>query len=123
MNIALWIVQIILAIKLISVSFTHAFQQSLPTMQEAIHRLGRFSRPILYLVAFTTCVGALGLILPGALGASPRITPITAGILSILLLVSLFFHINSREKPKIFVSLVLFALAAFLAYGRWELIR
>jgi hypothetical protein len=119
MNTALWIVQGILAVKLISVSYTHAFRQSLPTMQDAIQRLGKSSKTVLSLVAFTTFVGALGLILPGVLGAFPRVTPVTAGILSVLLLVSLFFHVRSREKPKVVVSLVLFALAGFVAYGRW----
>lgn len=122
MYIILWIVQGILAIKLVSVSFTHAFQRSLPTMQEAIQKLGKASRPILTLVAISTFIGALGLILPGILGVTPRITPVTAGILSIILLVSLFFHVRSREKPKIFVSLVLFALAAFVAWGRWAIV-
>jgi hypothetical protein len=122
MNILLWIVQGILAIKLVSVSFTHAFRQSLPTMREAIQRLGKASRPTLTLVAVSTFIGALGLILPGILEIFPRITPVMAGILSILLLASLFFHIRSREKPKIFVSLVLFALAVFVAWGRWAII-
>ena len=40
MNTALWVLQIILAIKLISVSFTHGFRQSLPSMQEAIQKNG-----------------------------------------------------------------------------------
>jgi hypothetical protein len=122
MNIVLWIVQGILAIKLVSVSFTHAFQRSLPTMQEAIQKLGKASRWVLTLVAIVTFLGALGLILPGILGVAPRITPVTAGILSIILLASLFFHVRSREKPKIFVSLVLFALAAFVAWGRWVIV-
>jgi hypothetical protein len=122
MNIVLWIVQGILAIKLVSVSFTHAFQRSLPTMQEAIQKLGKASRWILTLVAIATFLGALGLILPGILGVASRIIPVTAGILSIILLVSLFFHVRSRERPKIFVSLVLFALAAFTAWGRWAIV-
>ena len=121
MNGLLWIVQAVLAIKLASVSYTHAFRRSLPTMQEAIKRLGKSSRPVLALVAVSTFLAAVGLILPGVLGVFPRITPVTAGILSILLVASLFFHLVSREKPKIFVSIVLFALAAFVAWGRWTL--
>ena len=122
MNVLLWVIQGILAIKLVSVSFTHAFQRSLPTMQEAIQKLGKASRWVLTLVAIVTFLGALGLILPGILGVTPRITPVTAGILSIILLASLFFHVRSREKPKIFVGLVLFALAAFVAWGRWAIV-
>jgi hypothetical protein len=121
MNIALWIIQIILAIKLITVSCTHGFQ-SKSTMQEAIQKMGKFSQPILYLVAVCTFIGAVGLILPGVLGSSPWITPGTAIVLSITLLFSIFFHIKYREKPKIFVSVVLFVFAAFIAYGRWKLI-
>ncbi len=121
MNVLLWIVQAVLAIKLASVSYTHAFRRSLPTMQEAIKRLGKSSRPVLALVAVSTFLAGVGLILPGVLGVFPRITPVTAGILSILLVASLFFHLVSREKPKIFVSIVLFALAAFVAWGRWTL--
>lgn len=85
-------------------------------------RWGRSPRPILTLVALTTFAGSLGLILPGVLGFFPRIIPVTAGILCLLLLVSLFLHVRSREKPKVFVSVVLSDLTAFVAWGRWAII-
>jgi len=121
-NTALWIIQIILGIKLITVSYTHGLRQSQPTMQEAIRKLGRSSKPLLYTIAFCTFIGTVGLTLPGVLGSSIWVTPVTALILSIMLLISILFHIKSREKPKIFVSIILFALAAFVAYGRWVLV-
>lgn len=121
-NIVLWVIQIILAIKLITVSYTHGLRQSQPTVQEAIQKMGRFSKPLLYTAALCTFIGTVGLILPGVLGLSNRITSVTALILSIMLLVSILFHIKSREKPKIFVSIVLFIFAAFVAYGRWVLV-
>jgi len=119
MNTALWIIQIILGIKLISVSHTHGFRQSQPTMQEAIRRMGRFSQPLLYMIAVCTFAGAMGLILPGFLGSPIWITSVAAILLSIMLLSSIFFHMKSREKPNIFVSVILFAFAVFIAYGRW----
>jgi VIT1/CCC1 family predicted Fe2+/Mn2+ transporter len=122
MNIALWIIQIILGIKLITVSYTHGLRQSQPTMQEAIQKMGKFSQPLLYIIAVCTFIGTIGLILPGVLGSSTWITPVAAVILSIMLLFSIFFHIKCREKPKIIVSLILFALAVFVAYGRWVLV-
>jgi hypothetical protein len=123
MSVALWIIQIILGIKLITVSYTHGFHQSLPTMQEAVQKMGKPSRPILYAVAACTLIGTMGLILPGVFWLPTWITPTTAVILSIMLPVSIFFHIKFREKPKIFVSVVLFVFAAFVAYGRWALIH
>jgi len=121
-NTALWVIQIILGIKLITVSYTHGLRQSQPTMQEAIQKMGGFSRPLLYTVALCTFIGTVGLTLPGVLGLSTWITPVTALILSFMLLFSMFFHIKYREKPKIFVSIVLFAFAIFVAYGRWALV-
>jgi len=122
MNLALWAIQFILGIKLISVSYTHGLRQSQPAMQAAIQKMGKFSPSLLSMIAITTFLGTAGLVLPGMLGLPTWITPITALFLSLLLLSSLFFHIKTRESPKIFVSLILFALAAFVAYGRWALV-
>ena len=121
MNIALWLIQIILSIKLLTVSFTHGLRQSMPTMQEAMPKLGRLARPLLYLIAACTLLGTLGLTLPGAVGSAAWVTPVTAGSMAVMLLISIFFHVKAREKPKIFVSIVLFAFAVFVAYGRWVL--
>jgi hypothetical protein len=70
-------------------------------------------------IAICTFAGAIGLILPGILGSPARIISVTAILLSIVLLSSVFFHVQSREKPNIFVSAILFAFAVFVAYGRW----
>ena len=122
MNIALWIIQIILGIKLITVSYTHGLRQSQPTTQGAIQKLGKFSQPLLTIIAVCTFIGTLGLILPGVLGSSTWLIPVTAVILSIMLLFSIFLHVKCREKPQIFVSVILFAFAVFVAYGRWVLV-
>ena len=121
MNIVLWLAQAILAIKLITVTLTHGLQENKPTIQEASQKMGKASKPLLLLVALWTLLGTAGLILPGLLGWAGWITPVTAALMGVSLLVSLIFHVKYREKPKIFVSLVLFAFAAFIAYGRWVL--
>jgi hypothetical protein len=36
-----------------------------------------------------------------------------------MMLLGVGFHVACRETPNIVVGLVLFALAAFVAYGRW----
>jgi hypothetical protein len=113
--------QIILAIKLLTVTLTHGLQQGKPTIQEASLMMGPLGRPLLILAAAVTFLGTLGLILPGLLGASSTIIVVSAVLIAVFLLVSIFFHLRSREKPKIFVSLVLFAFAGFIAYGRWML--
>lgn len=121
MDMALWAIQIILSIKLITVSYTHGLRQSQPTMQEAIQKLEKFSRPLLFIISVCTFIGAVILALVGVLRLPNWVISITAVIMAIMLLFSTFFHVKSREKPKIFVSVVLLVFAAFVAYGRWEL--
>jgi hypothetical protein len=113
MNSVFWIIQLILGIKLVTVSYTHGLRQSQPIMQTAIQKMGKFSQPLLYSISVCTFLGTVGLILPGVLGITTWITPVTAVILSIMLIFSVFFHIKTRKRPKIF------AFAVFVAYGRW----
>lgn len=122
MDTVLWVIQVILAIKLLSTAIIHALQQDKDTLSQAIARLGAASKPLLFSSAALMALGSLGLILPGVLRALPWLTPVCAALLAVMLLVSIPLHIKSRDKPMIFVSLILFAMAAFLAYGRWVLI-
>lgn len=122
MNNLLWIIQIILSIKLLTVTYTHGLRQSKLEMREAIQKMGTISRPIHYLIAACTFIGTLGLILPGFLVVPTWMTPLSALGSALLLLVSIYFHIQSRESPKVFVSIVLLVFALFIAYGRWALV-
>lgn len=122
MNTILWIVQIILSIKMISVSYSHGFRQSQLTMQEAMQKMGKVSQPLHALISICTFIASIGLILPGVLSLSSWIIPIMSVILSAMLLASIFLHVKSRAKPQIFVSIILFAFAVFVAYGRWILV-
>jgi hypothetical protein len=122
MSTVLWVIQIILGIKLITVSYTHGLNQSKSTIQAAMQKMGNLSRPLLYTIAVCTFLGTMGLILPEVLKLSSQITVVTALILSLMLLISIFFHVKYREKPNVFVSVILAAFAAFVAYGRWVLV-
>jgi hypothetical protein len=119
MNIFLWIIQVILAIKLLTVTLNHGFGHGKPEMSAAILKLGQPARLFLVLAALGTLLGALGLILPGLFKLDTHLTSIVAGAVALMLLVSIFFHLRSRETPKIFVSLVLAAFAIIIATGRW----
>lgn len=122
MDVVLWIIQIVLSIKLASTALTHALQQSRPIMQEAIRRAGGASARNLRLVSVCMVVGALGLVLPGIVGASGHITAVIAAAVAILMLTAIGLHIRCRERPLIIADTILFLLATFVAYGRWALV-
>jgi hypothetical protein len=118
-NTLLWALQIVLAVKFLSVAYTHGLRHDKTEMQRGIQRLGALARPLLILIALGMVLVAAGLILPAATGILTWLTPLSAALLALMMLLSIGFHVACRESPKIVVSLILFALAAFVAYGRW----
>ena len=119
MNIVLWILQVVLAVKFVSVAFTHGLRPDPAKMQRGSQRFGAAARPLLILIALGAFLGAVALILPAATGIATWLTPWSAALLALMMLAAFGFHLACRENPKSVVSLVLFALAAFVAYGRW----
>jgi hypothetical protein len=121
MNTFLWILQAILCIKFISVAYAHGLRQDKPVMHESMARFGQAARPLLRLVAAVLFLCALGVVLPALVGSLAWTTPLSAAVLALAMLVSIPLHIKAREKPLILADIVLFALAGFVAYGRWIL--
>lgn len=115
MNIILWVLQAIIAVKLVTVVITHGFQQSKSTMREAIEKSGGNPKPLLYAIAGLSLLAAIGVLLPVRFGVFPLIY---AGV---ILLASIPFHLRCREKPKVFVSIILLLFAGVVYYGRWVL--
>lgn len=66
-------------------------------------------------------LAAIGLILPGLTHILPWLTPLAATGLVIVMISAVIFHVRRREYSNIVFNLVLFALVAFVAYGRFVL--
>ena len=114
MNTFLWALQIILSIKFITAAFTHAFRQEKPTLQYGIQKMGPRSKPILAAVSVLLAIDAVFLILPRALGWDPMLTVYAAALGALLMLGSVLLHLKCRETPKVWVSVILLILLAFL---------
>jgi hypothetical protein len=119
MNTVLWALQIALAAKFVSVTFTHGFRPDYTKTESGLQRFGATTRPLLVLIALGALLGAVGLILPAARWPPAWLTPGSAVLLASMSLLAVGFHIACREPPRTWVSLVLCALASFVAYGRW----
>jgi hypothetical protein len=119
MNIVLWVLQVALALKFVSTAYTHGLRPDAAKTERGVQRFGALAHPLLIAIALGTFLGAVGLILPAATGVLTWLMPWSAALLALMMLVSIGFHVACCERPKIVVDLVLFALAAFAAYGRW----
>ena len=97
MNVALWIVQGLLAALL-----------ALP---------GWFLR----FLGVAEVLGAFGLVLPGLLRIRPGLTPLAAAGLVIIMIGAVVVTLVGGMLAVALMDLVVALLAAFVAYGRWRL--
>jgi hypothetical protein len=119
MNTILWILQAILCVKLLSVAYTHAFRPDVAAFAKGMERLGGAAQPLLILVAVGAFGAAIALVLRAVVQVPTWLTPAAAALLAVMMLAATAFHLACRETPNVWVSLILFALAAFVACGRW----
>lgn len=121
MNIALWIAQAILSIKLLTTAVSHGLGQTKSTMRESKQKWGKSAGWLHPLLAILLFLGGAGLILPGLFLHSFQLTIYSSGFLALMLILSILFHMKTREKTNLFVSIILFLIAVFIVIGRWKL--
>jgi len=120
MNIALWIVQSLLAVMYGMSGIMKTFQTSKAREQMpwAKNRSDGFVR----FVGTSELLGALGLILPLLTGILPWLTPVAAIGLTLIQLLAIFTeHLPKKEYNVISVNILLLALSIFILVGRWVL--
>jgi hypothetical protein len=120
MNIALWIVQILLA-ALYGMAGAMKTLQTAKAKEQfpwAKNRSDGFVR----FIGISELLGAFGLILPLMTGILPWLTVLAAIGLTMIQLLAIFTeHLPKKEYNVISVNLVLLALAVLVVVGRWTL--
>jgi uncharacterized membrane protein YphA (DoxX/SURF4 family) len=121
MDVVLWIIQILLALMFLFhgwTMLTTTTSVSQPMMAYILAIPTGFRR----FIGVAEILAAVGLILPWLTRILPVLTPLAAAGLVILMVGAVIFHIPRKEYPNIVFNLVLLALAAFVAYGRFVLV-
>ncbi len=113
MNIALWIVQALLAAIFL---FAGGMKLVLPLEEMA----GPVLLPGLFLrfIGVAEVLGALGLILPGLSGIRLGLTPLAAAGLVIIMIGATVITLMTGDIVIALIPLVVGLLSAFVAYGR-----
>ena len=120
MNIALWVVAGLLAL-----AFGGAGFMKLTTPKEKLAENPNmawtqdFSAGLIKFIGAAEVAGALGLVLPQAFGIAEVLTPLAAVGLVIIMLGAIVTHARRKEFPAIGFNVILGALAAFVAIGRF----
>jgi hypothetical protein len=118
MNVLLWIVQGLLAVALLA---SGAMKVSQPK-QKLVDMMGwpaDFSDNAVNGIGLAELLAAIGLILPAATGIATWLTPLAAVGLAVLMVGAAATHYRRKEPQMIVVNAVIFALAVFVAWGRF----
>ena len=119
MNILLWILQVLLGVYFILIGVGHfIIPPNLPPMMAWMYELP----PWLHWISGTAeILGGLGLILPAVTRIQTQLVPLAAAGLTLVMIGAMVYHITRGETGNLAFNLVLAALLAFVAYGRWKL--
>lgn len=117
MNIALWIVQVLLAVLFLAAGVMKAFQYE--QVKERMAWAKDVSKGTVTFIGIAEILGAVGLILPALFGIATWLVPTAALGLAVIMVLAAAFHAQRRENQSIVINVVLLVLAAFVAYGRW----
>lgn len=118
MTIALWILQIVLALMFLMAGVQKSFQPR-AKLDESFPWAQDFSLRTVRIVGVAELLAAIGLILPAVTGVLPVLTPIASVGLVIVMALAMNVHRKRGENGAIVFNLVLLVLAAVVAWGRF----
>lgn len=119
LNLALWIVQLLLFCLFGFAGYLKLTQPvdriapMIPWTQHVPEGLVRF-------IGLSETLGALGMLLPAITRIKPTLTPLAAAGLTTMMILAVGYHLANGEAPVIGGPIILGALAAFIAWGRFR---
>jgi putative oxidoreductase len=119
MNILLWVLQVLLAVFVSSTGVIHFVLP--PNLPAPLHWMYDLSPALHAITGAAELLAALGLLLPGLTRIQSRLTPLAAFGLVLVMLGAIVFHLSRGEMVNAVLNLVVAAVAAFVAYGRWRI--
>jgi uncharacterized membrane protein YphA (DoxX/SURF4 family) len=116
MNIALWILQVLLA----ALFLWHGalFAAPPPEMVEMMN--AQVPPGLRVFIGVAELLAAVGLILPAATRILPQLTPLAAAGLAIVTASATVFHLTRGEGGSAGFAAIVCALVSVVAYARWK---
>jgi putative oxidoreductase len=118
-NIALWILQVILAAMFLMAGFTKV-STPLADLTTMMPWTADVPLAMVRFIGASEILGALGLLLPSLLRIKPVLTPVAAAGLVVVMVLAALFHATRGEFSAIGFNFVLASLAAVAAWGRFK---
>ena len=118
MNVVIWVVQVLVGLTF-ALAGIMKLTQPRKKLQQNMPYLEDFSDSQAKGIGAVELLGALGLVLPAWTGIAPILTPIAAVGFMIVMVLAALTHARRKEYSSIGINVVLFLLAAVVAWGRF----
>lgn len=118
MNIALWVVAIVLALAFLAAGLSK-LAQSKEKLAPRMAWVEDFETGPIKTIGALEVLGAISLILPGVTKIAPILVPLAATGLALIMVGAIVVHARRGEKQAIPVNVVLLLLCLFVAWGRF----
>lgn len=126
MDILLWILQGVLALMMLFPGLMKLTNSNAELIKKGNGRMNwaeDVSPTAMKLIGLVEVLAAFGLILPQLLDVQPILTPIAAIGVMLTMLGALGLHLKRADEPKSYaINIMILLIAAFVAYGRLELL-
>jgi uncharacterized membrane protein YphA (DoxX/SURF4 family) len=119
MNLALWIIAIVLAVGFAASGLMKIFRTKEQLVASGFGWAQDSSPSTIRLIGIAEILGALGLVLPAAVHIAPILVPLAAVGLAVVMVGAAAVHARRKEAPMIVINVVLLALAVIVAWGRF----
>ena len=119
MNIALWTVQVLLALVFAASGFMKVSQPMANLSKNMGGWVDDFGPRYVRLIGTLEILGAIGLIIPAVTHILPWLTSVAAIGLALTMIGAIILHGRRKEFPNMVPSLVLLLLAVFVILGRF----
>jgi uncharacterized membrane protein YphA (DoxX/SURF4 family) len=118
MNLALWIIAIVLAVGFVASGLLKIVRSKEQLVASGFGWAQDFSPTIIRLIGVAEILGAIGLVLPAALHIAPILVPLAANGLALVMAGAAVVHARRKEAPMVAINAVLLVLAVIVAWGR-----
>ena len=116
MNIALWVLQVLLAL----VFLAHGVLMLAPPADVAVQMNAMLPRWFQVFLGVAEVLAAIGLTLPGLTRIQPGLVPAAAAGIVIVMVSATVLHLARSEFSAAATTCVLLVMAIVVAYGRWR---
>jgi hypothetical protein len=116
LNILLWVLQVLLALAF----GAHGCLLLFPPAEIAVQMVAELPRGFWVFLGVAEILAAFGITLPGLTRIQPWLVAFTAACLMFVMVCATVWHLTRGELSSAAITVVLLAIATFVAYVRWR---